>query len=119
MPPSSCPGAQMRPTRLRSRSAIAIVATAAVAGTAVLTSALAAHAATGCQVAYKVTSQWSGGFGASVDITNLGDAVSGWKLTWSFTAGQTISQLWNGTVSQTGANVTVTNAGWNGSIGSG
>ena len=109
----------MRPIRPRSRPAIALAATVAVAGTAVLTSALAAHAATGCRVAYAVTSQWQGGFGASVDVTNLGDAVTSWKLTWSFTAGQTINQLWNGTVSQSGAAVTVTNAGWNGGIGNG
>jgi non-reducing end alpha-L-arabinofuranosidase len=61
----------------------------------------------------------AGGFGADVTVTNLGDPVNGWRLTWSFTAGQTISQLWNGTYTQSGAQVTVTNAGWNGSIATG
>jgi glucuronoarabinoxylan endo-1,4-beta-xylanase len=28
-----------------------------------------------------VSSQWQGGFGASVSISNLGDPVSGWTLT--------------------------------------
>jgi hypothetical protein len=95
-------------------SALAIGA----AGTAVSVST--AHAAsTGCSVTYTVSSQWPGGFGANVSITNLGDPVSGWQLTWSFGAGQTITQLWNGSYTQSGAQVTVTNAGYNGSIATG
>src|SRR5690349_16126548 len=104
--------------RLRCRPTVALVATGAFAAGAVLSTALAAHAAAGCTVAYRVTSQWSGGFGASVDVTNLGDPLTAWRVTWSFTAGQTITQLWNGTVTQSGASVTVANAGWNGSLGS-
>ncbi len=102
-----------------SRPVIALVATGAVVAGTVLSTALAAHAAAGCTVAYRVTSQWPGGFGASVAVTNLGDPLTGWRLTWSFPAGQTIGQLWNGTVTQSGRNVTVANAGWNGSLGTG
>jgi lysophospholipase L1-like esterase len=101
------------------RSAIAVTATAAVAAGVVVTGALAAHAAAGCRVTYTVTSQWQGGFGANVDVTNLGDPVISWRLTWSFTAGQAVTQLWNGTVTQSGNQVTVVNAAWNGGIGSG
>jgi hypothetical protein len=82
-------------------------------------SAVSAQAATGCRVAYAITNQWPGGFGANVNITNLGDPVSGWKLVWSFAAGQTITQLWNGTVSQSGSQVTVTDAGYNGAVPTG
>src|SRR5262245_11640620 len=64
-----------------------------------------AQAATGCRVDYSVTNQWSGGFGANVNVTNLGDPINGWRLTWSFAAGQTITQLWNGSVTQSGAQV--------------
>ncbi|MBM2618596.1 cellulose binding domain-containing protein [Actinoplanes sp. LDG1-06] len=78
-----------------------------------------AQAAAGCRVTYEVTSQWQGGFGATADVTNLGDALTGWQLTWSFPAGQTVTQLWNGTVAQSGPRVTVTNAGWNGNLGAG
>ncbi|MBT8224549.1 MAG: cellulose-binding protein [Dactylosporangium sp.] len=107
----------MRITRHRSR----LLAAAVAVGTAgaALTTVVAAHAASGCGVTYAVTSQWSTGFGASVTVNNLGDPVTSWQLTWSFTAGQTITQLWNGSVAQTDAQVTVTNAGWNGSIGTG
>jgi lysophospholipase L1-like esterase len=75
-----------------------------------------AQAAAGCRVDYTVTNQWPGGFGASVAVTNLGEPVTGWTLTFAFPSGQRITQLWNGTVSQSGADVTVRNAGWNGAI---
>ena len=68
---------------------------------------------------YTVTNQWPGGFGAAVDLANLGDPVTSWRLTWSFAAGQTITQGWNGVYAQTGADVTVTNASWNGALGTG
>jgi endo-1,4-beta-xylanase len=72
-----------------------------------------------CRVAYAVTNQWPGGFGANVTITNLGAAVSSWRLTWTFASGQSISQLWSGTVSQSGTQVTVTNVDYNGTIPTG
>jgi hypothetical protein len=97
---------------------LAVVAVlAAVGGIAGIQSA--AQAATGCRVSYSVTDQWNGGFGATVTATNLGDAVNGWRVTWSFGAGQTISQLWNGSVTQSGSQVSVTDAGYNASVASG
>ncbi|MFI7630491.1 arabinofuranosidase catalytic domain-containing protein [Microbispora rosea] len=106
----------MKVPRLRPWLAIGLVA---VAGAVGALTAPAAHAATGCRVDYSVTNQWPGGFGANVSIDNLGDPVNGWKLTWSFSAGQTITQLWNGTYTQSGSQVTVTNASYNGAIPSG
>ena len=75
-------------------------AMAGVVSVALTVTAISARAAAGCGVTYTVSSQWPGGFGANVNVNNLGDPVSGWRLTWSFAAGQTITQLWNGTVSQ-------------------
>jgi Cellulose binding domain len=99
----------LRPAFVVSSSVAAIALT--------VTSAVVAHAAaTGCQVTYAVSSQWSGGFGANVTVTNLGDPVSAWSLRWSYAAGQTIAQAWNATVSQSGAAVTATNASFNGAI---
>ena len=40
----------------------------------------AAQAASGCQVTYSISSQWQGGFGANGSITNLGGAITSWKL---------------------------------------
>ena len=110
----------MKPSDLPRRSWIAAAAAATLAAAGLsLTAVGTAHAASGCQVAYTVSSQWSGGFGANVQITNLGSPVSTWTLSWSFSAGQTIQQLWNGGYTQSGGNVTVTNASYNGSIGTG
>jgi rhamnogalacturonan endolyase len=92
----------------------------AAALAATLTSALIistqAQAAVACRVDYAITNQWTGGFGASVTIANLGDPVTGWSLRWAFTAGQGITQLWGGSHTQSGAQVTVNDAGYNASI---
>ena len=100
-------------------AAVSVLVGAAAALTAGLVTAGAAQAASGCQVSYSVTNQWQSGFGANVTITNLGEAVNGWKLTWSYAAGQTITQLWNGSVTQSGSAVTVADAGYNGAIPTG
>ncbi|WP_191843729.1 cellulose binding domain-containing protein [Catellatospora chokoriensis] len=95
---------------------------AAAAGSLLLASAAVgvalpvAAAAAGCAVNYAVSSQWQNGFGADVTITNLGDPLTGWTLTWSFSAGQTVTQAWNTTLTQNGAAVTASDAGYNGSI---
>ncbi len=73
-----------------------------------------------CTVDYAISSQWPGGFGAALTIVNNGStALTSWTLTWSFANGQTITQLWNGAETQSGANVTVTNLSYNGSIPAG
>ncbi|WP_225847157.1 glycoside hydrolase family 9 protein [Streptomyces sp. HPF1205] len=73
-----------------------------------------------CAVVYKVTSSWSGGFQADVAVTDTGaSAVNGWKLTWTFGGDQKIGNGWNGTVSQSGQKVTVTDAGYNAAIAPG
>ncbi|GIE32477.1 hypothetical protein Ait01nite_055220 [Actinoplanes italicus] len=81
--------------------------------------ATSANAAAGCSVKYTVSSQWPGGFGAAVDVTNLGDPLPDWSLVFTFPAGQTITQLWNGAATQSGSTVTVRNAAWNGSLATG
>jgi hypothetical protein len=71
-------------------------------------------------VHYAVTSQWAGGFGASVTITNTSSTtINGWTLKFAFANGQTITSLWNGTPTQSGSAVTVTNLSYNGSIAPG
>jgi len=105
--------------RLNSGRLWVVAATAVVVSAYGAVTVTSAQAATGCNVTYAISSSWPGGFGASVTINNFGDAVSSWRVTWNFGAGQTIQQLWNGTPSQSGSQVTVTNAPYNGSIPSG
>ncbi|MFI0941796.1 cellulose binding domain-containing protein [Streptomyces sp. NPDC021020] len=79
----------------------------------------AAAATAGCGVDYSVTNSWQGGFGASVTIHNLGDAVTSWSLTWTFGTGQTVSQAWSANVTLGAAKVTATNVDYNGTVPSG
>ena len=67
-----------------------------------------AYAANACNVVYTISPQNTSQFGATLNIQNTGTiAWTNWSLTWTFANGQTISGSWNGTVTQSGANVTV------------
>jgi O-glycosyl hydrolase len=73
-----------------------------------------------CHVTYATQSQWAGGFVAQVTIANTGSAaINGWTLAFTFPGDQHITNAWNGTPSQSGENVTITNASYNGSIPAG
>ncbi len=76
-----------------------------------------ATAQTACKVVYTISPQNTSAFGAAISIQNTGTtAWSSWTLTWAFANGQTVSQLWNGLETQSGANVTVNNEPYNGSV---
>ena len=74
-----------------------------------------------CHVVYSTTSQWTGGFTASVTISNTStSAINGWTLKFTFPGDQKITSSWNtGSNSQSGAAVTLTNASYNGAIAAG
>jgi endoglucanase len=73
-----------------------------------------------CKVTYTIVNQWPGGFQAGLTITNTGStAINGWSLQFSFPNGQTITQLWGGSYTQSGSNVTITNLSYNGSVAPG
>jgi lysophospholipase L1-like esterase len=101
------------------RKVVVVLTAAALVPLGLAAVSTPASAAAGCRVVYTVTSQWQGGFGASVAVTNVGDPLNGWTLGWSFPSGQTITQLWNGVASQSGAAVTVRDAGYNAALATG
>jgi len=73
-----------------------------------------------CHVVYTINSEWTGGFNTGLTLENTGTtALTNWTLTWTFENGQTITDIWNGKETQSGANVTVTNLSYNGSIPAG
>ncbi|MEZ5534964.1 MAG: cellulose binding domain-containing protein [Thiolinea sp.] len=72
-----------------------------------------------CEVDYSIRNQWNTGFTADVTIHNTGDNLPGWEVSWSMPNGQVISHLWNGSYSQSGADVSVDNLSWNQNIASG
>jgi glucose/arabinose dehydrogenase len=71
----------------------------------------------GCTATYQKVNEWPGGFQASVRVVNTGFTPrTGWTVRFTFPSGQTITQLWDGTYTQTGANVTISNAPWNATL---
>jgi cellulase/cellobiase CelA1 len=69
---------------------------------------------------YSTSSQWAGGFSAQVAITNTGSsAISSWNLGFTFPGDQKLTSDYNGTYSQSGEAVTLTNASYNGSLAAG
>lgn len=104
--------------RPRLRRGIAAAAVTIVSAGMVITAAAGpAFAAAACTVVYKVQSQWAGGFTGDISITNLGDALTNWRLEYDFPdAAQRITQGWNGEYAQSGAHVTATSLSWNGVV---
>src|SRR5579863_3131048 len=78
-----------------------------------------AAASSVCQVTYTVNSDWGTGFSVAVNITNNGPAITSWTLGYAYTGNQQLAQGWSGTWSQSGENITVTSASWNGSLATG
>ncbi len=75
---------------------------------------------TGCAATYAVASSWPGGFQSGITVTNKGSTpINSWTVTWTFASGETITQLWNGTATVTGAAVSVVNLSYNGALGAG
>ncbi|MBQ1023610.1 CotH kinase family protein [Micromonospora sp. C95] len=73
----------------------------------------------GCTATYTVTNQWSGGFQGEVRVTAGGSAIRGWTVTWTYPAGQAVTQAWNATVTSQGSTVTARNVSYNGSLAAG
>jgi mannan endo-1,4-beta-mannosidase len=71
----------------------------------------------GCSVNYRVANEWPGGFQGEISIRNTGTAaITGWTLAFTFPNGQTITNMWGGTPTQTGSAVTVAAASYTSTI---
>ncbi len=88
-----------------------VLTVVAVALPAIATSR-AQGAATGCTVTY-TTNEWSGGFTAQIRVTNLGAALNGWRLEWTYGGDQQVTSAWNAQVTQSGSAVTAVNVAHN------
>ncbi|GGQ10439.1 family 43 glycosylhydrolase [Streptosporangium pseudovulgare] len=69
-----------------------------------------------CDATYRTTGSWSGGYQGEVTVTAGASAIDGWTVRWNPGDGQTVSQVWGGTLSTTGSAVSVSNASYNGSL---
>lgn len=79
-----------------------------------------------CSVRYHVVNEWPGGFQAEIVIGNTGtDTIGNWTLGFTFPDGQRVTNMWGGTPTQTGSDVSVAAASYtstipvNGSVGVG
>jgi len=75
-----------------------------------------ASAAVGCRVTYQKAWEGGTGFGGNVTITNIGDPLTTWTLTFPFPGNQQVSQGWSATWSQSGQNVTAVAMSWNANL---
>ena len=76
-----------------------------------------AHATTGGMTGliadFAVTQTWQGGFAGSYTVTNDTNAtVNTWALTFSLPTGEAVTSSWNGTLTQSGGNYTITAPTW-------
>jgi len=69
-----------------------------------------------CSASSAVVSSWSGGFQSTVTVKAGNAPISSWTAKWTFTNGEQVTQLWNGTYTTSGSTVTVHNASYNGSV---
>ncbi|HEU5230681.1 MAG TPA: cellulose binding domain-containing protein, partial [Ktedonobacteraceae bacterium] len=71
-----------------------------------------------CRVQYVISNQWNTGFTANVTISNTGTtAITGWTLVFTFPNGQTLQPSpWNGSFTQSGRTVTISNLSYNATI---
>ena len=73
-----------------------------------------------CHITYLDQNDWGTGFTGAISIKNTGTTqINGWTLTWTWSGNQQIIQSWNSIYTQSGQNVSLTNAAWNGTIGPG
>jgi endoglucanase len=69
-----------------------------------------------CSASYRIVNSWDTGFQAEIAVAAGNAAINGWTVTWTFANGQTITQLWNGTLTTSGSSQTVKNLSYNGSL---
>lgn len=66
-----------------------------------------------------VINDWGNAFNADVTVTNGPTAITSWKLVFSFPGNQSITNIWNATQTQSGKQVTASNAAYNGTVAAG
>ncbi|MER5641155.1 glycoside hydrolase family 48 protein [Kitasatospora sp. NPDC002227] len=109
-----------RDRRLTATATATVLALLGAAGGALTAPAAEAAAGVSCNVGYALGNDWGSGFTANVTITDTGTTpVNGWTLGYSYTGNQTLQNGWNGTWTQTGRAVTVTNPTWAATINPG
>ncbi|MEU6861023.1 glycoside hydrolase family 6 protein [Glycomyces sp. NPDC046736] len=71
-----------------------------------------------CTVTVEPVSDWGSGWQGKVSMTST-EPVNGWNLSWTWPGSQSIESSWNVQLTSSGANVTASDVGWNGTISAG
>jgi Cellulose binding domain/Glycosyl hydrolases family 18 len=111
-------------------AAVSVAAVTAVAVTAAVVHASAnggsvtlhdaADSATPLQASYQAGPSWGTGYSGQYTITNPGPAaVTGWTLAFTLPDGASLTSLWDGSYTDDGGKVTVTNDSWDATIAPG
>jgi poly(3-hydroxybutyrate) depolymerase len=72
-----------------------------------------------CTASLRIVNSWPGGFQGEVTVRAGDTAITGWTTSWTWPGAQRITQLWGGVQTGSGADVTVRNESWNGSLAAG
>jgi len=71
----------------------------------------------GCSASMHIDSQWNGGFTATVTVTNTATtATTGWSVSWTWPANQSVVNMWNANNQPSGQIQTATNLNYNGNV---
>jgi hypothetical protein len=74
----------------------------------------------GCSASLHVNGDWGTAHVATVTVTNeRRTAMTGWRVGWTWPAGQQVTNSWNTALEQDATRVVAADAGWNGSIDAG
>ncbi len=73
-----------------------------------------------CEFSYNIADMWDTGtekgFRSEASFTWFGPGSEGWQAEFTFANGETALYLWNGEFTQTGAEMSVEDGGWNGEL---
>ncbi|MER7639127.1 cellulose binding domain-containing protein [Streptomyces sp. NPDC126522] len=100
---------------MRRASLRAALTAALMVGGMATTAAPAAHAAdnTGLIASFGITSTWGAGFEGGYTVTNKSThTVSSWTITFTLPATEAVTSSWNGTVTHSGTQYTITSPSW-------
>ena len=73
-----------------------------------------------CAATFRLVNAWPNGsppgFQGEITVRAGSAPITGWTVRWTLASGQTITQLWGGTLTTSGTAATVRNMSWNGSL---
>ena len=72
-----------------------------------------------CTATHAIVGSWQNGFQGQVTVKAGTAALTGWKVTWTYPSGTTVTQSWGGKATASGSTITATNEAWNGSLPAG